>query len=256
MGDALQEDRGEHRRQREGDEERNQHRKDDGQRKLEEESADDPLHEGNGEKDRHNGEGRRHDGQTDLGGGEGRCLPRRHPIFHVTVDVLDDDDRVVDEQAHRKGKRKHRHVVEGEAEGADQREGGDDRHRQGDRADQCRPEVSEEDEYGQNREEAPEDQMLLHLIDGAPDEGGLVHRDVQAHPRREGLSDLLDLCFDEVDDGDGVGPGLLLHPHGDRRDAVVTDHGALLLHPVFGFPDIPETYGSAPVVGDDQVVDF
>ena len=102
----------------------------------------------------------------------------------------------------------------------------------------------------------PEDQVLLHLLDGAPDEDGLVDGDVQGHPRREGLVDLLDLRLDRVDDGHGVRPGLLLDPHPHGRDAVEAGDGAPLLHPVLRLPDVPEADGGALVVGDDQVVEI
>ena len=98
--------------------------------------------------------------------------------------------------------------------------------------------------------------MLLHLLDGPLDEDGLVDGDVQLHPRREGLVDLLDLRLDRVDDRHGVRPGLLLNPHPHGRDAVEAGDGAPLLHPVLGLPDVPEADGGALVVGDDQIVEI
>ena len=174
----------------------------------------------------------------------------------MTVDVLDDNDGIVDQEPDGEGQRQHRHVVEGEPENPDQGEGGDDRDRQGDRADQRRSDVSEEDEDGEDREERAQDQVLLHLRDGTADEGGLVDGDVQVHPWGEGLVDLYDLRLNRVDDGHGVRPGLLLNAHRHGRDAVEAGDAAPLLHPVLRLPDVPEADGGALVVGDDQVVEI
>ena len=178
-----------------------------------------------------------------------------HPLLDMPVDVLDDDDGVVDEEPDRERQGEHRHIVEGEPEGPDQGKGGDDRDRQGHRTDQCRPDVPEEDENGEDREQPPEDQVLLHLCDGPFDEGGLVDGDVQGHPRRERLVNLRYFLFDQVDDGHGVRPGLFLDPHPHGGDSVEADDGASLLHPVLRLPDVPETDGGALVIGDDQIIE-
>ena len=104
--------------------------------------------------------------------------------------------------------------------------------------------------------ERAQDQVLLHLGDGAPDEDGLVDGDAQVHPRRECLVDLLDLFPDCIDDGHGVRPGLLLNAHRHGRDAIEAGDAAPLLHPVFHLPDVPEADRGALVVGDDQVVEI
>jgi len=253
---ALEKDRREHRRQRERDEKRNQDRKDDGQCKLHEEPPDHPLHEGDRQKDRDDRKGGRHDRQADLRGGESGGFARRHPLLDVTVDVLDDDDRVVDQQTDGQAQGQHRHVVEGEVERPDQRKGRDDRNGQRNGADQGGPDVVEEDENRQNREEGSEPQVILHLGDGAPDEVGLVDGDVEVHSGRQGLVDLSDLRPDRVGDGNGVGAGLFLNPHRDGRNAIVAGDVPPLFHPVLHVSEVLQSHGGAVLVGNDQVVEF
>jgi hypothetical protein len=77
----------------------------------------------------------------------------------VPVDVLDDDDGIVDENAHGERQRKHGEVVESEVEGPDQGEGGDDGHGQGHRADERGPDVPEEDEDGHHGQDGADDEV-------------------------------------------------------------------------------------------------
>ena len=55
-------------------------------------------------------------------------------FLHHALDILDHDDGVVDDDADGEHQRQQRHRVGGEAHGQHDREGADQRHRNGDRA--------------------------------------------------------------------------------------------------------------------------
>ena len=86
------------------------------------------------------------------------------------VDVLQHDDRVVDDDADRQRQREHRHAVEREAHVPDQAERGDDRRRDGDRRDDRRAEVAEEQQHDERRENRADDQVLFDVVDRRLDE--------------------------------------------------------------------------------------
>ena len=63
---------------------------------------------------------RRHDRQADLARALDRRLERRHALLlDEPVDVLEHDDRVVDDDADHQRQREHRHLVQREAERGD-----------------------------------------------------------------------------------------------------------------------------------------
>ena len=87
---------------------------------------------------------------------------RREPLLaHDPLDVLDDDDRVVDEEADGEDHREHRQHVDRVAEGAEDAEGPEDDDRDRDRRDERRPEVPEEEVHDEEDEDDRLDQRLL-----------------------------------------------------------------------------------------------
>ena len=122
--------RREHRRQRERDEQADRDRRRRGQAERRHEAADDAAHEADREEHGEQRQRRRHDGEADLARALDRRLERRHSLlFDEPVDVLEHDDRVVDDDADHQRQREHRHLVEREAERGHQRERADDRRR-------------------------------------------------------------------------------------------------------------------------------
>ncbi|OPY91594.1 MAG: hypothetical protein A4E73_01902 [Syntrophaceae bacterium PtaU1.Bin231] len=97
---------------------------------------------------------------------------------------------------------------------------------------------------------------MLDLVDGAQDEYRLVEGDVELHPRRKRLADLLDLGLDPADDLHRVGAGLLLEPHADGGNAVVAGDRTHVLHAVLGAAEVPDADRRTLTVRNDQVVEI
>ena len=162
----LQPSRRQHRRQREADEQRHHDRERHRQAEALHEAADDAAHEADRDEDRDQRQRRREHGEADL---LGRLHRRRWNwilvlLLDEPVDVLEHDDRVVDDDADRQRQREHRHHVEREAHVPDQPEGRDDRGRNGDRRDDRRPQVRQEEQHDERRENRPEDEVLLDVV--------------------------------------------------------------------------------------------
>ena len=85
-------------------------------------------------------------------------------LLHHALDVFNDDDRVVDDDADRQDEREQRHGVEREAERENHREGTDQRDRNGDQRDQRRPQVAEEQEDDDDDEDEGLDQRVHDLV--------------------------------------------------------------------------------------------
>ena len=99
-------------------------------------------------------------------------------LLHDALDILDDDDRVVDDDADREHDREQRHGIGGVADRVEHDEGADqaDRHRQG--RDQRRAQAAEEQVDDEHHEDEGLDQRLLHLVDRIGDESRRVVGDL------------------------------------------------------------------------------
>ena len=93
-----------------------------------------------------------------------RCAASRgdQAMLEVALDILDDDDGVVDDDADRKHQSEQRQRVERVTERGEHREGADQRHRDGDERDQRGTPALQEDEDDQDDQQHRLDQRLLH----------------------------------------------------------------------------------------------
>ena len=99
-------------------------------------------------------------------------------FLHHALDVLDDDDRVVDDDADGEDHREQRDGVGGITDGVEHDKGADQAYRHGDGRDQRRPEIAEKDVDDKHDEGEGLDQRLLNLVDRGGDEGGRVVGDL------------------------------------------------------------------------------
>ena len=115
----------------------------------------------------------------------GRLEGRHVLLFDVAVDILQHDDGVVDHDADHQGQRQHGDLVEREAHGGHQREGGNDRRGNGDGGDQRGADVGEEEEDDDGGEEAALDEVALDVIDRGFDEDRLIADHLGLDVRRQ-----------------------------------------------------------------------
>ena len=79
-----------------------------------------------------------------------RRFARRQPVGDIALDVLDDDDGVVDDDADRQHQAEQRQVVQREAERRHDGERADERHRHGDQRNDRRAPVLQEQEHDED----------------------------------------------------------------------------------------------------------
>ena len=155
---GLQQPGAHHRRRRQRDDERDQHRRRQRHRELAEQPPDLALHEQERDEHRDQRDADREHGEADLLGAEERRLHAVHPGLDVARRVLEDDDRVVDDEAGRDRDRHQAQVVEREAEqvhhaeGAEQRD--DRRHRRDDGRADAAQEQADDDHHEDDRDHA------------------------------------------------------------------------------------------------------
>ena len=174
-----------------------------------------------------------------LGALDGRLEGRHVLLFDEAVDIFEHDDGVVDHDADHQRQRQHGDLVQREAHGGHQREGGDDGGGNGDGRDQRGADVGQEEEDDDGGEEAAFDQVALDVIDGGLDEDRLIADHLGLDIRRQACGRFpARRCFDLVGGGDGVHAGLLGDDQGHGRLAIEAGGGARLLVAVLGVADV------------------
>ena len=151
---------GEHRRDKTRDEKREQHRRRDRDAELLEVLAGDAAHEAHRREHRDDREGDGDHRKADLVGRLERGAVGRLAHAHVADDVLDLDDGVVDQDAGDERDREQADEVEREAERVHGPEGRKHRERDGDRRDQGRAPVPQEQEHDEHGEQRALDQRV------------------------------------------------------------------------------------------------
>ena len=232
-GRHLEQAGAEHRREREGDEGGDDDRERDGEAELVEELADHALHERHGDEHRADRERGRDDGEADLRDARGGRLHARQPALHVAVGVLEDDDRVVDDHAHRDAEGQQGHHVEGEAHGQHEGVGRHDRRRDRDGRDEGSAPAPQEEEDHQHREHAAAEQLALCVGEAGLDEDRHVLRQDELVALRQRRLDQRELRLDLVGDGHQVRARLPANEQGDGALAVQPGEAAEVLHAVF-----------------------
>ena len=110
---------------------------------------------------------------------------RREAVGDLALDVLDDHDGVVDDDADGEDEAEQSQVVEREAERRHDGERADERHRDGDDRDDGRAPGLQEDDDDENHERDRLEQGHIDFVDRVLDEGRRVVDDAVFEPRRE-----------------------------------------------------------------------
>ena len=225
---ALEQPGAHHRRQRERHHGRHDHGHRHGHGELAEETPDDVAHEQQRNEGGDQREGDRDDREADLAGAVEGGLDGTRTALVMADDVLQHDDRVVDDEADRDGQGHQAEIVEAVAEQVHRRQRAGDRQRQRRGRDRRRAQAAQEQQHDEKHQRGGEGNGVLRLVDrGADGRGAVVDdRDVDAgrHPslqlRQHGAH-----AFGHLDD-----VGLIVL-------ADVEQHGGLAIVPS-GQPDI------------------
>ena len=246
------------RRERQRDDAREHHRQDDRHGELLVHLAGDAAEEGHGDEDGAEHQDDRHQGAADLT----HRLVGRHPgrdllLGHDPFDVLDDDDRVVDDDADRQHQAEEREHVDREAQHQQADEGADhgDWHRQ--HRDQRRAPALQEEEDHQRHQEHRLGEGLHDLDDRLLDErrGVIGHRPL--HARRKRLLQLVHPRLEELADIERVGAVAQVDEDERRRLAVESGDLVIVARGERHRGDVLDADQGAVVVGpEDHVAEF
>ena len=258
LGPAEQDHR-QGRGQDQRDHQRDQHGQRVGERQRTEERAGQALEEEHRQEGQRLDERRVHDRAPDL---ERRLqddrrlrllAPLRGGQAESSHDVLDVDDGVVDDGAERDHEARQHHRVDGGAAGVEHQPGRDQRHRDGDDADQRAAPVEQEQRQDDHDQHRAEHQRLAEVVQR------LLHEGRRPEDRRVDVEagepgpHLVDGVLDALRDVERVPPRELLDDHHETRAAVddrVADERLVVLHDA---GDVADADGLATALGHDDL---
>jgi hypothetical protein len=125
-------------------------------------------------------------------------------LAHMPLDVLDDHDGIVYDDARREHDAEQRQRIDGEIESVEKRKGADQRHGDGDRRDDCAAPLLEEQKHHQHHERDRFTQRLQHLDDRLAHDAHVVERDAPQQPRRKGFLEPRHLVDDTLEGLEGI----------------------------------------------------
>ncbi len=241
-----------HRRRRQRDDQRHQDGDREGQRELAEEAPDDAAHQQDGDEDGDQRDAHRQHGEADLARTLDRGAKPRHTGLDMARDVLEHDDRVVDDEAGRHGERHQRQIVEAVAEQVHHPERADQRHRHRDARHQRGAPAAQEGEDDDDDQHDRDQQRALDVAQRGADRRRAIVGDGDvgiARDRGLQLRQQRDHAIDGIDD---VGVGLAVEQHEHRRLAVGEPGIAQILHRVLDRGDIRQPHRRTVAIGDDE----
>ena len=191
-------------------------------------------------------------GEADLLRSLQGCAHARHARFDVPADVLDDHDRIIDDEAGRHGQRHQREIVQAESQEIDHPERADQGERYRDGRHQRRSRIAQHDDHHRHDEQQRHEQRDLDVMERSADCLRAVVGDDQIDARRDGRADLRQRRLDAVHRVDDVRARLLADDHEDRALAVGQAEVAHVLDTLAHRGDIPEVHRGAIAVRDDE----
>ena len=213
-------------------------RQHDGERERREQEAADAVEKRHRKEHDRAGQRRRQHGERDLVAALLRRDLRRLAHLHVAEDVLEHDDRVVDQAREHQREPGENHRVDRAAAHVER----DDRrqHRQRNRQEHRhgRAKAAQEDEHHQRRQRQPDAALVEQRLDRALDEQRLIEHDLRRQLLRH-VHQPADQILHAVDDRDRVGVAALLHHRQVDRRLAVDGHDVVLdLMGVLGAADV------------------
>ena len=251
----LQQLRAHHRRQRQRDEAGD----DDGARQREGEFAKQRAGDAGDEADRRidRGERDRHrdDRQRDLVRALDRRVERRHAVFDMAVDVLDDDDRVVDHETDAEHERQQRQQIDRIAERQQRDHHADQRQRNGHDRDEGRAQIAEEQEDHDDDDRRRLGERLGDFVDRGADERGRIIGDRRLQARRQLALDARHDRANAVDDRQRIGLRRSIDADEHRLQAVEDRRGIDALRPELDLRDVAEPHQRVAARRDHQLAE-
>jgi hypothetical protein len=171
-----------------------------------------------------------------------RCLTH----LQVPLDVLDDDDRVIHDDADREHQAEEREVVEREAQGDEHGEGADEGNGNRHQRDDGRAPVLEKDDHHQHHEHHGLQHRALYLDDRLLDELGRVVADLALEAGGEACAQRVERGLDRPGGGDRVRAGALRQDDGDGRAPVVEAVGVVVAAAELDVRDVLDAHTRDP----------
>ena len=251
---VLQEARGHHWCEGQGDERGYANAHGGRDRKLAEQPADNAPHQQQRNKHGNQRNADRQDGKSDFAGPLHGRVVGPHPVLDMAHDVLKHHDGIVDHEADRDGEGHQRYVVEAVADQIHEAAGAEQRERNRDAGDDGRPERPQEQEDDGNHEGYGDHEGHLNVLDGRADRLRPVAYDLHAHRWWHGRREMRQLRLDAVDGVDDVGARLL--EHHEEYATLALRPGRLLCVLGSGHrpADVAYAQRRAVAVGDDHIV--
>ena len=170
-------------------------------------------------------------------------------LLHNALDVLDNDDRIIDDDADRQHHRQQGDRIGGIADQQQQRESADQADRNRDRRNDGGTQIAEEQKHHGDHEDEGLAQRPQHLVNGIVDENGRVVDDARLEPRRKPRAQPVQRPADGGRGLDGIGIRREIERDADGRPAVDARFGILVLRAHFDAGDVADAKDGAVRIG-------
>jgi len=198
------------------------------------------------------------DGSRNFLHGVGRGFDRiQFAFLQMALDVFDDDDSVVDDQTGGERDAEQGQRVDGEAEQFDECERADERNRNGNRRDDSRAPVFEENKDDQNDQRDGSAEGRDYIANGFADGIRRIEGDLILHAGRKVFGKAIEFGDALLVDVEGVGGGELRDGDANRFPSVVVQVVGVIFGAEFGVTHVFQTdQGAVGVALEDDVVEL
>ena len=180
---------------------------------------------------------------------------RRFAFAQMPMDVLDHDDRVVDDEADGDRKAAHRHEIDRAVRQVQDEERADDRQRQRRRRNEGRSPITQEREQDEHGEEAADDDRLAHALDRVHDERRQIVDLGDPDRRRQRRQVVAQRLLDAVGDVEDVATYLARDVDVGRGQSVARDERRPIDHALAHLRDVADVHGRLLPEGHHHVAD-
>ena len=174
--------------------------------------------------------------------------------FNMPDNVLDHDDRVVDDEAHRNRERHQGQIVEAVAQDVHHRESADQGNRDRNRGNDGRPKLAEEERDDANDEGDRQEQREAHVGKAGRDGLGSVGYDFDVNARRQRGPELRQGFLDCRDGRHDIGAGFPKNGQQNSRLAVEPTSKRRIHGRLYRPPDVADANRRPVAIGHDRVV--